>query len=63
MYVNSINSNFTFGKNSNNSNLNNSQKRNFGVDSLIKNINIDALNYFSKYENIDEINNIKIIML
>ena len=59
---NSINSNFTFGKNLNlnsNSNnmLNNSQKKNtFGVDSLIKNINIGALNYYSKYENNDESN-------
>ena len=48
----SINSNFTFG---NNSQLQN--KNNFGVDSIIKNINIDALNYFSKYENNNEENN------
>ena len=49
---NSLNSNFTFGKNSN---LMNSQKKNtFGVDSIIKNINMGALNYYSKYENNDE---------
>ena len=48
----SINSNFTFG---NNSQIKN--KNNIGVDSIIKNINVDALNYFSKYENSKEENN------
>ena len=35
--------------------LNNSQKKNtIGVDSLIKNIKIGALTYYSKYENNEE---------
>ena len=50
----SINSNFTFG---NNSQLPN--KNLFGVDSIIKNINVQALNYYSKYENNDGENNNK----
>ena len=50
----SINSNFTFG---NNSQLEN--KNLFGVDSIIKNVNFGALNYFSKYENNNDDNNNK----
>ena len=46
----SINSNFTFGKNSQNKNI-------LGVDSIIKNINVGALNYYSKYENNTDENN------
>ena len=45
----SINSNFTFG-NKNNKNI-------LEVDNIIKNINMGALNYFSKYENNNEENN------
>jgi hypothetical protein len=49
--TNSINSTFTFGKNPKNV-LNDSQKKkSFGVDSIIKNIDMGALNYYSKYEN------------
>ncbi len=50
---NSINNTFIFGNNPKNV-MGESQKKNsFGVDSIIKNINMDALNYYSKYENIN----------
>ena len=56
----SFNSNFTFGNNSQlkNSNNSNNNTSNFGVDNIIKNINLNALNYFSKYEkNEDNVDN------
>ena len=50
--------NLNNNNNVNNDNMNNSKKKKtFGVDSLIKNIDMDALNYYSKYENENYNNN------
>lgn len=56
---NSLNdNNLNNNNNANNDNMNNSKKKKtFGVDSLIKNIDMDALNYYSKYENENYNNN------